>query len=202
MKTIICIYVISFLLLLCGCNKGFEDTPQEDYDRLFPFTGIERPKPSEEPVIRLGNPFLAEADFQYPGKEGIIPSRDYTVTVKAAYHEASVTGTTHAPSAYYIRFVNADKQLVTWACAAYKGNKDVELQEGVDQQTTFTLKSGNAVYLIVNGHGDRGTSVRGSITVKDENGLVILPVLSTFQHQNQEGPNLIPVPFCQYYILP
>lgn len=202
MKAIIWIYGISLLFLLCGCNKGFEDTPQEDYERLFPFRGIDRPKPGEEPVVRLGNPFLVERDFQYPGKEGIVPSRDYTITVKAAYYETNVTSVKPAPSAYYIRFVNGDKKLVTWASAAFKDRKDVELQEGMEHHETFRLKSGNVVYLIVNGHGERGTSVKGSITVKDENGLLVLPTLSTFQHQNQEGPNLIPIPFCQYYILP
>lgn len=195
-------YAVSLLLLLCGCNKDFEDVPREDYDRLFPFTGIDKPKPGEDPVVRLGNPFLSPQDYKYQGKEGIVPAREYMVTVTAAYYETNVMGISVAPSAYFIRFVNADKKLVTWGTTASTERKDVELKEGVEHQETFTLRSGNMVYLIVNGTGDRGSSVKGSITVKDKAGLMLLPALKTFQHQNQEGPNFIPTPFCQYYILP
>src|SRR3712207_9208253 len=68
-----------------------------------------------------------------------------------------------------------------------------------EQTISLTMRSGHQVMLIVNGIGERGTGVMGTIDVQDENGLRLLPSFSSHQYQNEEGPNNIQTPFCKYY---
>ena len=51
-----------------GCTRAYDDAPREDYDRLFPFKGPERPRISyEDQDVRLGDPDAPVSDFVYPG---------------------------------------------------------------------------------------------------------------------------------------
>ena len=194
--------LVTVSLALVGCNKDFVDPPVEDYDQLFPPKDISKPTPSDEPVIRRGDPFAPLADIKYHGRDDVKPMRNYKVTVTAAYYENNVTTAHSTPSDYYIRYMDAGKNVVTWSSRSSTEGTSVVLKKGEEHTVTFTLHSGNEVMLLVNGTGERGTSVKGSITVEDETGLTILPSLYTLQHQNNEGVDYLPSPFCQYYILP
>lgn len=185
-------------LLLASCGEGFAPLPTEDYDALFPPKDIARPKPSETPVVRLGNAFLKPADFKYMGLEGITPRRAYTVRLTAAFTQP-LGG---SPSQFVVRYVNDQNQLITLSSQADANPNTTLLTAGREYLTEFTLHSGQVVYLTVNGVGDRHSSIRAQLQVSDATGLTVLPTLSTHQHQNEEGPNRIPTPFCQYYILP
>ena len=56
-KKIIDYMLIGVLLLATSCTRGSEDYAEEDYGKLFPFKGIDKPKLSyEDQVIQLGNP--------------------------------------------------------------------------------------------------------------------------------------------------
>lgn len=189
-------------LMLIGCGKNFVDTPMEDYDKIFPPKDIDKPTPSDDPVIRRGDPFSRQADIKYHGRDDVKPMRNYKVTVTAAFYENNITNTHSTPSDYYIRYMDANKNVVTWSSRENTDGTSFILKKGEEHTTTFTLHSGNEVMLIVNGTGERGTSVKGSITVEDETGLTILPSLHTLQHQNNEGVDYLPYPFYQYYILP
>lgn len=194
--------LVTVSLALMGCNKDFVDAPVEDYDQLFPPKDISKPTPSDAPVIRRGDPFARLADIKYHGRDDVKPIRNYKVTVTAAFYENNVTTAHSTLSDYYIRYMDANKNVVTWSSRESTEGTSFILKKGEVHTSTFTLHSGNEVMLIVNGTGERGSSVRGTITVEDENGLSILPSFHTLQHQNNEGVDYIPSPFCQYYILP
>ena len=43
--------LIGLTLLTLGCSRSSEDYADEDYEKLFPFPGIEKPKVSYEDQI-------------------------------------------------------------------------------------------------------------------------------------------------------
>ncbi|HEY9542830.1 hypothetical protein [Prevotella sp.] len=201
-KLINSLTAIAALLLLSACNKDFAEFPQENYDELFPPTEIEKPQTSDNPVVKLGNPYMKVDEFKYMGRDNQTPSQTYKVTIRAAYYEPDNMGPSSAPSLYYIRYVDENGKLVTWSSSnSIEGTSSV-LKRNKEQTVSFTLRSGNQVMLIVNGIGERGTGVMGAIDVQDENGLRLLPSFLSRQYQNEEGPNNIQTPFCKYYILP
>ena len=56
-KKLIHYILIGVLLLATGCTRSSEEYAEEDYEKLFPFKGIDKPKLSyEDQVIQLGNP--------------------------------------------------------------------------------------------------------------------------------------------------
>lgn len=71
-------------LLTLGCSKGGEDYPEEDYEALFPFKGVDKPKISyEDQTIQLGDPDASVADYVYPGVEIKENVREYKVDRKS-----------------------------------------------------------------------------------------------------------------------
>ena len=55
-------------LALVGCKHTPVDYPTEDYDKLFPFRGVERPDGRyEDMTILSGNPETTPSTFVYPG---------------------------------------------------------------------------------------------------------------------------------------
>ena len=49
--------LLALVALLVSCSRSTADYADEDYDKLFPFTGVEKPKVSyEDQIVQLGNP--------------------------------------------------------------------------------------------------------------------------------------------------
>lgn len=49
--------LIGLTLLTLGCSRSSEDYADEDYEKLFPFPGIEKPKVSyEDQIVQLAIP--------------------------------------------------------------------------------------------------------------------------------------------------
>lgn len=181
-------------LILLSCNPTREEVERENYEDIFKFKGIERPDISyEDMILRRCDPELPLKRYKYPGVE-IENAKEYTVTLKCRYTD----GNNYA-SRYVIRFIDENKEISTIGSDA---NHTLTMEEGEELVKTFKVKSGYPMYLSVNGVGDRGSHIEASITAISDDGYIRTPVLSTLQYQNNEGPNRVANPYCQYIILP
>ena len=194
-------------LFLGSCQKSEVDAPLEDYDRLFPFKGAEKPRISyEDQNIRLGDPDAPVSAFVYPGVKITEDVRTYRVTLTCSFKETDFSGKLVAKDAvdsrYVVRYVGADQQLHTIATSERDKTAESHLTNGDEHSVTFEAKSGHPMYLLVNGVGPFGSSVKASITAVSADGFTIVRPLEVQEHQNDEGIAKIKHPFCGYIILP
>ena len=187
------------LLGIFSCNVKDTDPAEEDYNKLFPWKGIEKPENAYEDMnIRLCNPDEALANYRYPGVS-ISTEREYLVTIKCQYEEAPRASSL---ARFQVRFIDEKKNIVVAGSDANDDTLTYHLIKGQEFTKTFSVKSGYPMYLLVNGEGDRGSAIKASITAVSTDGLIVVPTLSTDQSQNREGPNRIDSPYCEYIILP
>lgn len=201
-------YAVFFLALLAvSCSRSSEDYAEEDYNKLFPFGGIEKPKVSyEDQVIQLGDPYASVSDFVYPGVEITQNVRTYKVTLTCSFKEQSFAGesgtTDKVDSRYVIRYIDADKKLRTIGTDRRAQGTDFLLTKNKEHIVTFKARSGFPMFLWVNGVGPQNSSVHATISAVSEDGFTIVKPLAVHEYQNQEGIDKIKAPFCAYIILP
>ena len=201
-------YAVFFLALLAvSCSRSSEDYAEEDYNKLFPFGGIEKPKVSyEDQVIQLGDPYASVSDFVYPGVEITQNVRTYKVTLTCSFKEQSFAGesgtTDKVDSRYVIRYIDADKKLRTIGTDRRAQGTDFLLTKNKEHIVTFKARSGFPMFLWVNGVGPQNSSVHATISAVSEDGFTIVKPLAVLEYQNQEGIDKIKAPFCAYIILP
>lgn len=201
-------YAVFFLALLAvSCSRSSEDYAEEDYNKLFPFGGIEKPKVSyEDQVIQLGDPYASVFDFVYPGVEITQNVRTYKVTLTCSFKEQSFAGesgtTDKIDSRYVIRYIDADKKLRTIGTDRRAQGTDFLLTKNKEHIVTFKARSGFPMFLWVNGVGPQNSSVHATISAVSEDGFTIVKPLAVHEYQNQEGIDKIKAPFCAYIILP
>ena len=201
-------YAVFFLALLAvSCSRSSEDYAEEDYNKLFPFGGIEKPKVSyEDQVVQLGDPYASVSDFVYPGVEITQNVRTYKVTLTCSFKEQSFVGesgtTDKIDSRYVIRYVDADKKLRTIGTDRRAQGTDFLLTKNKEHIVTFKARSGFPMFLWVNGVGPQNSSVHATISAVSEDGFTIVKPLAVHEYQNQEGIDKIKAPFCAYIILP
>ncbi|ERJ76854.1 hypothetical protein J5A56_04285 [Prevotella melaninogenica] len=201
-------YAVFFLALLAvSCSRSSEDYAEEDYNKLFPFGGIEKPKVSyEDQVIQLGDPYASVSDFVYPGVEITQNVRTYKVTLTCSFKEQSFAGesgtTDKVDSRYVIRYIDADKKLRTIGTDQRAQGTDFLLTKNKEHIVTFKARSGFPMFLWVNGVGPQNSSVHATISAVSEDGFTIVKPLAVHEYQNQEGIDKIKAPFCAYIILP
>ncbi|GIJ94942.1 hypothetical protein CAPN002_21600 [Capnocytophaga stomatis] len=190
--------LLAGLLGFFSCNVKDSDPVEEDYEKLFPLKPIEKPESAYEDMrIRICNPDEALQNYRYPGVT-LENQREYEITLKCRYREERAA----TKSRYVVRFVAADKSIQTVGSDASDNSLNFTMEKDKEFVFTYKVKSGFPMYLSVNGIGDRGSGVNASITAVSDDGLVVIPTLSTEQNQNREGPNRIPQPYCEYIILP
>ena len=203
--------LLGLLLALIACSRMPIDPPQEDYDKLFPFQGAERPAPRyEEMIARLGNPETTPAPFVYPGVSIPGLQRSYDVTLTYTFAEPAglsqgggLNPQNQVDSHVLIRYVGADKQLHTLGSAKEFTGKARLINDGNPHELTFTLTTGQPLYLLVSGFATRGTTISASLHAISQDKIFSTPVLATRQTQNaDEGEARLPSPYCQYIILP
>ena len=195
------------VLSLGSCQKAELDAPLEDYDQLFPFKGAERPRISyEDQNLRLGDPDAPISAFVYPGVKIAEDVRTYRVTLTCSYKEITFGGTLvgkdEVNSRYVVRYVGADQQLHTIATSVRDTTAEIHLSNDREHRVTFLAKSGHPMYLLVNGVGPFGSSIKATISAVSEDGFTIVRPLEVQEHQNEEGIGKIKHPFCGYIILP
>lgn len=201
-------YAVFFLALLAvSCSRSSEDYAEEDYNKLFPFGGIEKPKVSyEDQVIQLGDPYASVSDFVYPGVEITQNVRTYKVTLTCSFKEQNFAGesgtTDKIDSRYVIRYIDADKKLRTIGTDRRAQGTDFLLTKNKEHIVTFKARSGFPMFLWVNGVGPQNSSVHATISAVSEDGFTIVKPLAVHEYQNQEGIDKIKAPFCAYIILP
>lgn len=201
-------YAVFFLALLAvSCSRSSEDYAEEDYNKLFPFGGIEKPKVSyEDQVIQLGDPYASVSDFVYPGVEITQNVRTYKVTLTCSFKEQSFAGesgtTDKIDSRYVIRYIDTDKKLRTIGTDQRAQGTDFLLTKNKEHIVTFKARSGFPMFLWVNGVGPQNSSVHATISAVSEDGFTIVKPLAVHEYQNQEGIDKIKAPFCAYIILP
>ena len=201
-------YAVFFLALLAvSCSRSSEDYAEEDYNKLFPFGGIEKPKVSyEDQVVQLGDPYASVSDFVYPGVEITQNVRTYKVTLTCSFKEQSFAGesgtTDKIDSRYVIRYIDADKKLRTIGTDRRAQGTDFLLTKNMEHIVTFKARSGFPMFLWVNGVGPQNSSVHATISAVSEDGFTIVKPLAVHEYQNQEGIDKIKAPFCAYIILP
>ena len=210
MKTNLYITLSAFaMILFSACSHVVNDDADEDYDKLFPFKGIEKPKISyDDQALQLASIDMNEQSYVYPGVEISGEKRTYTVTLSCSFFEKELQGSLvpdgELSSTYTIRYIDADNTLKTIFTKSY-GFDDSEvklLKNGEEQKITFQAMSGFPMFLQVKGGGPSNSSVRATISAVSNDGLTIVRPLHVEQFQNEEGINLIKNPFCGYIILP
>lgn len=193
-----------FISLSSSCQRRTLDTPEENYNELFPFTGISKPQkdkwnisprpctPDAELSSYIYNPLLKNAG-----------SHVYTVTLRCIYKETRRDGTleTTPSSRYRVMFINEYGQYQTItsdnSAPAFKF-----MVNGTELTHSFQVRSGYPLYISVHGLGPRASSISAHISATSSDGLISIDPIGTFQVQNEEGPNYIKQPYCEYLILP
>lgn len=193
--------VAPLVALAFSCSKPEIDTPEEDYETLFPFGGIDKPLISyEEQNLLHCDPHLTKELFRYPGVEIAENVREYEVTLTCSFNEEGGGGS--PTSTFVVKYVGADKALHLVVSHRNTPDADVVMTLGKEYRTTFKVSSGFPMYLSVNGGGDRGSSIRAKMTAQCTDGFTVVKTLEATQYQNAEGINPIPEPYCNYIILP
>lgn len=200
------------LLGLClACSRTPIDPPQEDYGKLFPFPGPEKPSPRyEEMTPRLGNPETTPETFVYPGVSIPGLQRTYSATLSYTFAEpadlsqgGNLSAQEDIRSHVYIRYVGADRQLHSLGSASSFSGASRLINDGKPHELTLTLTTGQPLYLQVGGFAIRGTTLRVSLQATSTDQIFVTPTLLTEQSQHaDEGEARLPNPFCQYIILP
>ena len=108
--------LIGLSLLTLSCSRSRDNYVDEDYDTLFPFAGIEKPKISyEDQTIQLGDPDASVTSYVYPGVNITDNVREYKVTLVCSFNEVDILGKRveegDISSRYFVRYIAPDKQL-------------------------------------------------------------------------------------------
>lgn len=204
-------------IALMGCGNKFTDPPKEDYSTLFPFQGIDKPQRLEgEVIIKKGDPKVTRKTFVYPGDPTLPQLTKYKVTLKYIFSEAESIPKDEVHSRYTVRFANEEGELVSIhsdPLSYYlppdeledEDNimfHDFEMDSGKSYTHTFKATSGFALFLCVNGHGERGSRISASLTATSLDGSVEPITLKVEGQQPFEGMVQLFNPYCEYAILP
>ena len=171
--------LLALAALLVSCSRNTADYADEDYDTLFPFTGVEKPKVSyEDQIVQLGNPDAPVSDFVYPGVEITKDVRTCDVILICSFREVDIMGN-NVPEAdlasrYVVRYVAANRALTTIATNKTNEDASVYLSNGKQHELHFKAQSGFPMYLLVNGVGPRGSSIKATISAISEDSFTIV----------------------------
>ncbi len=155
------------------------------------------------------DPNLALENYKYPGTETPDGAEEYEVTLRCVFNELDRHGafTENVTSRYEVKYINEKKALLTVGCGKKNLQEEEEettqtMQNGKPLEIKFKVHSGFPLYLCVTGVGPRNSNVEASIEAVSTDGLLEIPKLETKQFQNEEGPNMLKHPYCEYIILP
>lgn len=187
-------------LLLFSCNGTPNTELEEDYEQLFPFTGISKPETSYEDMnVTPCDPDVALSNYQYPGVTITEEVREYEVTIRCRYDQQVES---HGSPNFMVRYIAPDKTMKLISSNKKNQDADVYMEHDKELVLIFKVHSGYPLYLSVSGSAPRGSSITAEISAHSLDGFIVVPSLKTTQSQNKEGTNLIPSPYCEYIILP
>ncbi len=187
--------LLGLSILLLGCNSIPEDPQPEDYEKLFPFTGIEKPEISYEDMEHQSCDIN---NYIYPGVETQTTARKYTVTLTCKYK----TGRNKEAIPHFaVKYVGMDKQLKVIGSNPQMSELTEVLTDGEEKTFTFELSSGYPMYLSVSGKGDTDSHIEATVNAVSTDGVVIVPELTYTFTQSRRGVYQI-IPYCEYIVLP
>lgn len=209
------------LCTLWACNDKEEPTVQEDYDQLFPFTGVDKPTPQFGQIVeRQGDINMTAKTFQYLGTKSDLFQTEYEVEIKYAMWEPS-SRDGNVKSRFALRFVNEEERLVSigsdpdrnymtvdeydaWDTSEpYPEPEHSMPSDGEEQTISFTVKSGFQLLLCLTGNAPTGAWVEAEITATATDGSYPpIKIKTGKQVQGGEGQASIPNALCKYIILP
>lgn len=194
--------LLAILLLLSACQRVYNDPQEEDYQQLFPFKGIEKPKISYEDQVRqICDPYEAIEAYHYPGVEITEDKRTYTVTLTCEFRELGADPD-DIRSRYIVKYIGEDKEIHAIGSSANVSGAEEVMTHEEPYEVTIQAQSGYPMYLSVNGSGPRNSSIKARIKAVSDDGLTVVKELKVSQTQNKEGMDYINQPFCEYIILP
>ena len=208
-------FMMCLSFLAVSCNEDKKDAPEENYDELFPFEGIDKPE-SEfgDVVIRPCNPDALPEDYIYPGIDEVLDRDEYDVTLRYRFTEPldASAGSSNVASKYILKYINKDKKEVmvcsdkNYELAHPEDVKDVIVSHDMENNEWYTVRfkaySGFPMKLCVNGTGPRDSSIEAEITAVSVSGLTPDLRLETRQYQNKEGIDRLAHPYCNFIVLP
>lgn len=203
---------------LLSCQSSYPDTPEEDYNKLFPFTGIDKTPPTDAPVSRACNPELAIESYRYLGETSpLANATNYTITLTCSYQELRHrTDAEPTPpkvgseaSRIEIRYIDAKGHLVILTsdpnqAEGYVNNqvRYQKLSNAQEEKISFAVRSGYPLYLSVSGTAPENTKVKAKLTATAQDDSLLIPTLESMQTQTREGQDRLPQPYCEYILLP
>ncbi len=207
-------YIISFLLVLLlgtftACHRNFEDTPDEDYAKLFPWKGIDKPeKEAGEPKSSICDPDKELQDYIYPTEEAPKVERTYDVKLSCTFVEKDRRGVIipqggNINSRILIRYIDPETgQYKRIGTKSTQENLAYRLTNNKVYSLEFKAKSGYPLFISLNGQAPEGTSAKVSIEARSNDGLYLIEPIENEQVQNKRGMNPLAYPFCEYIVLP
>ncbi len=201
------LWILLILPFMISCGTKDTDPIEEDYEKLFPFKEIEKPPVYyEDMTVQLCDPRMALDKYSYPGVEITDNPRQYTVTIECEFWEKNLDGSDaeQPESDFIVAYIDSDKQLKQITCKnKYNSSTSAEqMTIGKAFKKQIKVTSGYPMYLCVKGKGPRSSGIKAKIKASSEDKLVLVPELHTEQSQNEEGPNELKEPYCNYIILP
>lgn len=208
------LFILGISLLSVSCHNEGQDVPEEDYDVLFPFGGIDDPETEYgDAIVKPCDPDARPEDYVFPGNSQTQNRDEYTVTLRYRFTELADGGLGNKiQSRYVLKYINGKGQQVmvctdrNYKLANPQETPDVIVSYDIDNQRWYTVRfavrSGFPLMLCVNGSGPRDSSVEAEITAVSGSGLSPDLKLETRQYQNEEGINLLARPYCSFIVLP
>lgn len=200
------IIVLSLVALASSCKHKYNDSPEEDYAKLFPFKGIDKPLVEDALVLKQCNPKeLLPLSTYDPEGEKPSRGREYELTISYSYRETASDGSlvAHPSSRLLVRYLDDQGNYVlAGSSRAAADDLDVVMDNGKEYSVSYKARSGQLLYIATDGLAPRGASIKVSATARSVDGLITIPSLGTHQFQNNEGIHLLPYPYCEYLILP
>lgn len=199
------IIVLSLIAFASSCKHKYNDSPEEDYAKLFPFKGIDKPLVDDALVLKQCNPkeILPLSTYD-PEDEKPTRGREYELTISYSYRETASDGSlvAYPSSRLVVRYLDKDGNYVLAGSSSATEGVDLVMENGEEYSVSYRACSGQLLYIATDGLAPRGTSIKVSATAKSVDGLITIPSLGTHQFQNNEGTHLLPYPYCEYLILP
>ena len=206
--------ILCWAVVAVSCNEDRKDDPEENYDELFPFEGIDKPEVEYgDAVMRPCNPDARPEDYVYPGIDNVVDKDEYEITLKYRFSEP--IDEAHAGkvvSRYILKYINKDQKEVmvcsdeNYELESPEVTKDVIVSHDMNNNEWYTVSfkvySGFPLMLCVNGSGPRDSSIEAEITAVSLSGLTPTLKLETRQYQTREGIDRLANPYCNFIVLP
>lgn len=199
------IAILACLMINTSCKRHYHDSPEEDYAKLFPFKGIDKPLVDDAIVLKQCNPKEELSLSIYdPESDKAQTGREYEVTINYSFRETASNGSLvmQPSSRLLVRFLDEDGNYFLAGTSSSNSDLNALMENGKEYSHSYKAYSGQLLYIATDGLAPRGTSIKVSATARSVDGIITIPTLGTHQYQNNEGIHLLPYPYCEYLILP